>query len=201
MIIVVEGISASGKTSWCARQPRVHVIDENIGLAGPDRAAEPLAAARFWADAGARRWTRAEALAAETGLAICDTDPLKLHYIWTLWRIGAAPLAHWQQECAATRAAIAERRLGFADAWAVKPIDPALARAQRAGDAGRARRNFDLHLRLQPALLEWYENLSALLPGRVTFGLAESGTLPAATANPQRHDIDLFDRFVASLPG
>jgi len=201
VIIVIEGISASGKTSWCARQPRAHVIDENTGLVGPDRDADPIAAARFWADASARRWARAAAVDADTGLAICDTDPLKLHYIWTLWRIGAAPLAHWQQECAAARAAIADRRLGFADAWLVKAIDPALARAQRAGDASRARRNFDLHLRLQPALLEWYETLSALLPGRVMFGLPENAALPAATVNPQRHDTDLFDAFVAALPG
>jgi len=198
MIIVVEGISASGKTNWCARQPRAHVIDENTG---PDPDAEPEAAARFWADASARRWARAEAAAATTGLAICDTDPLKLHYVWTLWRIGAAPVAHWQHQCAAIRAAIADRRLGFADAWLVKPIDPALARAQRAGDVSRARRNFDLHLRLQPALLIWYETLAALLPGRVIFGLPENGTLPAPTVNPQRHDTDLFDTFVAALPG
>ncbi len=200
MIIVIEGISASGKTSWCASRPRAHVIDENIGLIGPDRDTDPDAAARFWADAGARRWARAEAAAAATGLAICDTDPLKLHYIWTLWRIGAAPVAHWQRDCAATRAAIAERRLGFADAWFVKAIDPAQAQAQKAGDLLRRRRNFDLHLRLQPALLEWYEHLSALLPGRVSFGLPENGALPAVTVNPHRHDTALFDAFVASLP-
>jgi len=198
MIIVIE----SDKTRWYAGQPRVHVIDENTGLgAGPDRGAEPEMAAHFWADAGARRWARAETVAAATGLVICDTDPLKLHYIWTSWRIGAASAAHWQQECAATRAAIAGHRLRFADAWIVKPIDPALARAQRAGDASRARRNFDLHLPLQPALLEWCESLSAQLPGRVTFGLPESDELPDVTYNPQRQDTALFDDFVASLPG
>jgi hypothetical protein len=200
MIIVVEGISASGKTSWCARQPRAHVIDENTGLAGPDRDANPIAAARFWADASARRWARAEGVEAATGLAICDTDPLKLHYFWTLCRIGAAAAAPWQQECAAIRAAIGNRRLGFADAWFVKPIDPAQAQAQKDSDAQRRRRNFDLHLRLQPALLEWYGNLSALLPGRVIFGLPESGALPAVMVNPHRHDTALFDAFIASLP-
>ncbi len=201
MIIVVEGISASGKTTWCARQPRAHVIAEDM-VPGPvpSRDAEPEAAARFWAGRNAARFAHAAALSAQTGLAICDSDPLKLHYIWTLWRIGAAPAAHWQQECAAARAEVAAGRLGFADAWLVKVIDPALARTQMAGDASRARRKFDLHVRLQPPLLEWYGALATLLPGRVAFGLPEPGMLPAVTPNPQRHDLVLFDRFVAALP-
>jgi hypothetical protein len=49
MIVVVEGISASGKSTWCARHGGSHVVPENGTIAGaPDRVADPTGAAAFW---------------------------------------------------------------------------------------------------------------------------------------------------------
>jgi hypothetical protein len=41
MIVVVEGISASGKSTWCARHGCSPVVPENGRIAGaPDRVAD-----------------------------------------------------------------------------------------------------------------------------------------------------------------
>jgi hypothetical protein len=38
-----------------------------------------------------QRWRAARLLEHQTGLAVCASDPLKLHYSWCLSRIGAGP--------------------------------------------------------------------------------------------------------------
>ena len=38
-----------------------------------------------------------------TGMAICDSDPCKLHYSWCLSMIGAAPRSRWEFELDVTR--------------------------------------------------------------------------------------------------
>lgn len=198
-IIVIEGVSASGKTSWCAAHAGPHVVAENgPATAAPDRDLEPSRAGRYWADRNAERWQKALAVEARSGIAVCDTDPLKLHYSWSLWRLGAAPEAHWLHELAATRAAFADRHIGFADAYYVRDIDPTVARRQRDGDVRRGRRNFDLHIRLQPALLDWYRKLATLLPGRVRFDWPRD-LASAVPANLDRYDLALFDDFAAWL--
>lgn len=51
MIVVVKGISASGKSTWCARHGSSHVILENGRLTeAPDRVEDPVEAAAFWAE-------------------------------------------------------------------------------------------------------------------------------------------------------
>jgi hypothetical protein len=99
MLIVVEGISASGKTTWC----RKHAADFTVAETGPrddapDATLNPAAAARFWVEQGERRWRAARAFERSRGVAVCDTDPLKLHYIWSLWQIGVAAERVWQAE-------------------------------------------------------------------------------------------------------
>ncbi|MGI4875607.1 MAG: hypothetical protein ACRYFX_31005 [Janthinobacterium lividum] len=203
MILVVEGISASGKSTWCAQHPGRHLVPETGRLAAaPDRDAEPEAAAAFWASQNAARWQAALAVEHASGLAICDTDPLKLHYAWSLWQLGAAPEAHWRQELAATRQHFRQQRIGFADAYFIKEIDPAQAHRQRAGDPTRSRRNFDLHLRLQPALLAWYAALGAVLPGRVQYTLPAVGVVPQVAGLPTllRYDVGLLDQAMSLLP-
>ncbi|MBV9252163.1 MAG: hypothetical protein JO227_23325 [Acetobacteraceae bacterium] len=203
MIIVIEGISASGKTTWCHSQGAQHVVPETGRIEdAPDRAANPAAAARFWANLNAERWKSALAVEWETGTAICDTDPLKLHYIWCLWQIGEASEEHWGQQLAVFRQAFAEKRLGFADAYFVKVIDPVIARQQRESDTSRTRRNFELHVRLQPPLIAWYQALAAAIPAHVAFGLPDRLTAPPASEwlNKTRYDVFLFDKAIANLP-
>jgi hypothetical protein len=106
MLIVVEGISASGKTTWCRKHAADFIVPETGSRDdAPDATLYPAAAARFWVERGACRWQAARALERSRGIAVCDTDPLKLHYIWSLWQIGAATERVWQAEHAATRKA------------------------------------------------------------------------------------------------
>lgn len=69
----------------------------------------------------------------EKGCAVCDTDPLKLHYSWCLYQIDALPKRQWELQLQATRIALLEKRLGFADAYFVKVIDPLIAKQQLRG--------------------------------------------------------------------
>ena len=198
MIIVVEGISASGKSSWCAKHASRHIVHENGRLnTVPDRRHDPAAAATFWAKRNSKRWHAALANESQNTLAVCDTDPLKLHYVWCLWRIGEAKESNWRLELAATRNMIAKRQIGFADCYLVQSIDPQLARQHARADDSRRRRNFELHVRLQPALIEWYRALEVVLPGRVQFGLPPS--LPEMEAMGQRYDLEAFDRMIEAL--
>lgn len=198
MILVVEGISASGKSTWCATHGPRHVIAEHRRLHdAPDRAADPLGAASFWAERNVARWQAALAVERAASYAVCDTDPLKLHYIWCLWQIGKATERDWLLELAATRQTIVDGRIGFADCYLVASIEPETARQRAVADQARRRRNFDLHVRLQPALLAWYSSLDAALPGRVNIGLPS--TMPAIATKGARYDAAAFDTMVDSL--
>src|SRR5207253_9272172 len=87
VIIVVEGASAAGKTTWCRTHGGSHALLEAL----PDPASVPTeleAAARFWVDRNVARWQDALEREARNGLVVVDTDPFKLHYVWSLWRTG-----------------------------------------------------------------------------------------------------------------
>ena len=76
MIVVVEGISASGKTTWCAQHGGQHVIPENGRFENePDRIKDPAGAAAFWAERNVDRWQTALAMEAAYSWAVCDSDP------------------------------------------------------------------------------------------------------------------------------
>jgi hypothetical protein len=92
---------------------------------------------------------------------------------------------------------IADGRIGFADHYLVADIDVETARRQAMTDARRRRRDFDLHARLRPALLEWYTVLDVVLPGRVQFGLLAN--LPVGRVAGQPHDLAAFDAIIARL--
>jgi hypothetical protein len=198
VIVVVEGISAAGKTSWCLAHAAGRLIAEASPAAPvPDRATDPEGAARFWVAQNEARWAAACRLDRRFGLAVCDTDPLKLHYAWSLRRIGALAEAQWRRERDLTRAAVAAGRLGFADLYLVKRIAEAEARRRRDGDPHRARRNFDLHVRLAEPLTAWYSALESLLPGRVRWQLPDS--IPAAAPRSRGDDLALFDSLIEAL--
>lgn len=200
MILVVEGISASGKTTWCTRHGGPHVIAEHGRLDGvPERASDPVAAAVFWAERNVDRWQAALAMEARAPWAVCDSDPLKLHYLWCLWQIGEASTNDWLTELDATRDTVAQGRIGFADAYIVRAIDPQLARQRALADTTRRRSNFELHVRLQQALLSWYAAIEQVLPGSVQVGFPAK--MPAVQPRDDRYSLAAFDRMIALLPG
>ena len=202
MLIVVEGISASGKTTWCRKHAAGFTVPETGSRDdAPDATLDPAGTAHFWVEQGERRWQAARAIERSRGVAVCDTDPIKLHYIWSRWQIGAAEERVWQAEHVATREAIAGGRIGFADAYLVEPIDPKRARQQRDADPTRSRRNFDLHVRLLGPLMTWYRALEAVLPGAVTWGLPEDGLthLPDRRERPGGSAVQIFDQMMDSL--
>jgi len=195
MIVVLEGPSAAGKTTWAARWPAASIVPET----GPVEVPTMLDVdqiAQVWADIDAHRWSKVIATEAATGLAVCDTDPLKLHYSYCLARVDAGDWAMFDDGVRACRAAIAEQRQGIADLIACSIPDDGTLVAQREGDATRGRRNFELHRRMAGPLHDWYEALAALDPDRVVWRFPDDLSHVVAR---DRHDLDLFDTWMAAL--
>jgi hypothetical protein len=178
VIVAVEGPTASGKTTWC-RSHHPGFVPEGEG--------------------GDARWAAAIVHEQERGLALCDTDPLKLHYQFGLYRLGAVDRLAWRREAARVRRLVARRRLGFADLVLVGDVDEDELRRRHDADSTRERPRFDLHVRLRGPLLQWYEALDALEPGHVRFGLP--GELPEAEQRRSRFSVELFDLLVAAVGG
>jgi nicotinamide riboside kinase len=200
MIVVVEGISAAGKTTWCQQHAAEYLIKESYPAKRPDRQAGPGDAARIWTEWNSKRWAEAVAMERAHGVAVCDTDPLKLHFIWAMWQIGEVAEPYWAAQLKFTRQAIQDERLGFADRYLFKKVDPDVAQAQRDHDAGRARPNFDLHLRLSGSLVIWYETLAEAMSGLVEWELTDGLPPLNDTTSPCRYDMSKFDRFIKMLP-
>lgn len=203
MIVVVEGISAAGKTAWCARHARgVTVPEASPPLDVPSRIADPEAAARYWAARNAERWHAALALEVREGLAVCDTDPFKLHYAWSLWWIGEGDRDAFWREAEVNRALFASGDLGLADLVLVAATTPEAARHQRDADATRRRRNFDLHARLYDPLLRWYSAVERLDAARVRWSLPDTpaaGLVEGMPPRPRRSSVTDFDALLLDL--
>ena len=202
MIIVVEGPSAAGKSTWIATHCRpATVISEAPAAPAPDAAVDPEGAAAHWAAISAARWRAASQAEQRTGLAVCDTDPLKLHYVWSLWRTGHASRRQWHAELTATRQLFAGQRLGIADLILIEIPDAAALAARRRADPARRRRNFDLHAQLSGPLRDWYHAVAQLDPSRVRWELPATG-IPAATSGPRedRTGTAVFDTLIRQLP-
>jgi hypothetical protein len=199
LIAVVTGPSAAGKSTWCRVHHPGDTIEEYAPTGaepGPD---DPIAGAAYWCAASSARWAAAVDREAVSGLAVCDDDPLKLHYSWSLWQIGEAGRAQWAAEVAAHRAAVAGRRLGFADLYLVSVPPLTELRQRRDADATRRRSNFALHLRLAEPLRRWYTALDELRPGRMLWELPPGG-LPAVLPEAgHRYDVALFDALIERL--
>lgn len=198
MIVVVEGPSAAGKTSWCRRHVGRFVAEHAGGTA-----AEPVdgqALARHWARVSMGRWAEAEALERADGVAFCDTDPVKLHYAWGMAALGLAPRAPFDRELAVLRGAFRTGRLGMADAVLVTLPDTETLQARRDADQTRRRRNFATHVQLREPLRQWYETLDALDPGRVIWQLPEAGVPKLPEPREHRTSVALLDAFVDALP-
>lgn len=193
MIIAVEGVSAAGKTTWCARHSG-RVVHESAALAPP--AGDPRARAEFWTNAHCQRWADAERIEASEGVAYCDTDPLKLHYTWCLWRVGRGTKAEWDAAVNAHRLAIQSRRLGFADAVVFLEPDHATVRSQKEADRTRQRRNFELHLQIGGPLREWYEMMDEAVPGRVLWHGERLGAVCEVGRKQNRYDLAMFEQLI-----
>ena len=201
MIIVVEGPSGAGKTTWCRTHGGANAFLEAL----PDHATvptEPEAAARFWVERNVARWQAVLAREARDGLVVVDTDPFKLHYVWTLFQTAQATELDWTMQRDVARNAFAAGRYAIADVFLVSDVDAATLRAQRRNDPSRSRRNFEHHVLLRDSLLRWYRAIESLDPGRVVFGLPADGITPELLAKGKRatrSGLELFDRLMREL--
>jgi hypothetical protein len=202
VIIVIEGPSAAGKSTWIATHCRpAMVIGEAPGGPAPDRAIDPDGAAEHWAEISAARWHAASQTEQRAGTAVCDTDPFKLHYVWSLWRTGHTCSRQWRAELTATRLLFAQHRLGIADLILIEISDATTLAARRRSNPTRRRRNFDLHSQLAGPLRDWYRAVEQLDPSRVRWELPATG-IPDITGEA-RHDrtgTDAFDALISQLP-
>jgi len=200
VIVVVEGPSAAGKTTWCRRRG-IPIVEEYAPTGFEPNGSNLAAQATYWTEVNCARWAEARALEASNPVVVCDSDPLKLHYSWCLGRAGAAPWERFKHELAEARRTFAADRLGFADL--IFAFIPSLAtlREHRDADPNRRRRSFELHAQLSDSLRQWYQALDVLEPGRVIWHLPEHG-LPARMPRPRSHRSDpgRLDEFVALLP-
>lgn len=200
MIVVVEGPSAAGKTTWCRRHASAIVEEYTPTGAEPDGSDLP-AQADYWAAVNSGRWTRACALETRTGIAVCDSDPLKLHYAWCLSQIGATPRARFDHELAQARRAFAASTLGLADLVLISIPTLTTLREHRDADSTRRRRSFELHAQMSEHLRAWYQAVDALEPGRVIWQLPVDG-LPTPMPHPRtrRSAVELLDQLITLLP-
>ncbi|MFI5935657.1 hypothetical protein [Actinoplanes sp. NPDC051494] len=197
MIVVVEGPTAAGKTSWCRRYVGRFVAEARGSGPVPD---DEATLARHWVRTGMRRWTSALELEREDGVAFCDTDPVKLHYSWGMAALGLAPRARFDRELVVTREAFRTGRLGFADAVLVGMPETDTLQRRRDGDDTRRRRNFAAHVQLREPLQQWYSALESLSPGRVLWELPVEGVPKLPEPRPDRCAAELLDRLVDTLP-
>ena len=201
MSVVVEGPSGAGKTTWCRTHGGANALLEAL----PDQATvptEPEAAARFWVERNVARWKEVLAREARDGLVVVDTDPFKLHFVWTLFRTGQVSEVEWTSQRDAARDAFASGRYALADVFLVSDVDDATLRARRDADPSRTRRNFERHVLLRDSLLRWYSAIDRLEPGRVVFGLPAGGITPELIAKGKRTTRSgrgLFDRLMKEL--
>jgi hypothetical protein len=201
VIIVVEGPSGAGKTTWCRTHAGANALLETL----PDHTTvptEPEAAARFWVERNVARWDEVLAREARDGLVVVDTDPFKLHFVWTLFRTGQVSEVEWTSQRDAARDAFASGRYALADVFLVSDVDDATLRARRDADPSRTRRNFERHVLLRDSLLRWYSAIDRLEPGRVVFGLPAGGIAPELIAKGKRttrSGRELFDRLMKEL--
>ena len=201
MIVVVEGPSGAGKTTWC----RTHAGANALLEAPPDHSTvptEPEAAARFWVERNVARWQEVLAREARDGLVVVDTDPFKLHFVWTLFRTRQVSEVEWTTQRDVARDAFASERYALADLFLVSNIDDGTLRARRETDPSRTRRNFERHLLLRDSLLRWYSAIDRLEPGRVVFDFPAAGITPDLIAKGKRNrrsGRELFDELMSEL--
>ena len=163
---------------------------------------DPETAARFWVERNVARWNEVLELERKNGIVVVDTDPFKLHYVWTKWRTGSATEPEWIAQRDAAREAFTAGRYCLADLFLVSDISMEELRRRRDADTTRTRRSFDIHVQLRDSLLAWYRAIDALGPGRVAFGLPDEGIparMLALGPRGERSGAALFERLLSLL--
>jgi hypothetical protein len=191
VIVVVEGPSAAGKTTWCSQHAGQWLPEPG----GRWPMEEVL---RYHLD----RWHRAVDADANGEVIVLDGDPFKLYYSWASWRIGQTPEEAWREAVDKTRLNFVAGDLGLADLVLYSDPGEDELRRRKEADRTRTRRNFDLHTAMRPHCRAWYEAVAALDARRVVWhhpsdGLPED--LLAVGPRPARSGTDLFDRVLAGL--
>jgi hypothetical protein len=200
VIVAVEGPSAAGKTTWCRRHVQRFVAEYTPTGNEPD-GSDLSVQGRYWTQVNSGRWSEALRMEAQGMVAVCDSDPLKLHYSWCLSMIGAAPRERFDCELTYVRQAFEAGRLGLADVVLLSFPSLPVLRTRQQGDSTRRRRSFELHARLHEPLVAWYQAVDDLAPGRILWELPPDGLpLPLPAPRPCRTDMHLLDALVTSLP-
>jgi hypothetical protein len=171
MLIVIEGISAAGKTTYASQYAPALVPE----LVCPAPAGDDAAVGEYWSDRHAERWQTGLALEQTHGTACFDTDPLKIHYAWCLWQTGHGTRARWLATVQATRARLLRREIGFADVIVLLEPD---------------------EQQLQAPLRHWYSVLESLAPGRVMFEGHLQPHVAGGAPREDRYSVGLLDALV-----
>ena len=204
VIVVAEGPTAAGKTSWCRACYPHSTVPEAASIRELEQSLGECARRALWLEGNCRRWRQALEMEQRDGLAVCDTDPCKLHYTWSLWRVGELAEDEWQLSVELTGEAFAEGRLGLTDLILVQipPAEELRRRRERdRAETGRRRGSFELHHELGAPLREWYESVERLEPGRVRWSFPTAGRLqPLPPPRAGRSGLHLFEALLAELP-
>lgn len=104
--------------------------------------------AAYWALESCRRWAQAVEIEHLLGRAVCDTDPLKLHYDYCLHAIGRLERSAVLAGVDACRRAIEARSLGIADLVLCSIPDAQTLELRKQRDTTRPRRNFEVNAAL-----------------------------------------------------
>jgi deoxyadenosine/deoxycytidine kinase len=203
MIVVIEGPSAVGKTTWCRTHVPVGFIEdshENIDAPSSLRS-DPEVASAFWTNFEIQRWKAALQMEREKGIAVCDSDPLHLYYAWALWKSGALASALFEASLNLYRTAIREKQLGFADIVIWIDADVAELRKRKSGDHSRGRKQHEINLACLPWMKIWFAARERFLPGTVHLGSKELvlKDLAAIPALSVRYASETFDLMIQDL--
>jgi hypothetical protein len=147
MIVVIEGPSAAGKTTWY-RTNCPDLLAENAAenVAAPDPYDDPQTVAQFGVECNAKQWQTALQIEKQKGIVVCDGDPLHLNFSWSLWKTGSLPRNLFDAELPLYLRAMEESRMGFADLvlWREAPLEELRRRAK--SDSTRRRRRHELYV-------------------------------------------------------
>jgi hypothetical protein len=202
MILVIEGPSAAGKTTWCRTHcPDLLAENASENSDAPDLYDDPLRVARFWVEFNAKQWQAGVQIEERKGIAVCDSDPLHLYFSWALWKTGALARDLFDAELPLYREAIGDGRIGLADLvlWREVPIEELRRRALL--DSTRRRRRHDLYLSIIPGTKAWFASREHALPGSVR-GWTEQFNredVRHAQTSPHRNDVNAFDRMIEGI--
>jgi hypothetical protein len=202
LIVVIEGPSAVGKTTWCRTQfPKDFVEEAGENAEAPDVNGDPSEVASFWVNFNIGLWQTALQIEQQRGIAICDGDPFHLYFSWSLWKSGAIPGTLFEMELPLYRRAIGDGRLGFADlvCWREAPTEELRRRAR--SDTSRQRRRHEIYLSLVPWMKVWFEARERVFPGSVRAWPEDlhAEVLTGSVPLTHRYDVKMIDQMTETL--